>query len=339
MIIGDAHFSEHLGYYHVIPDGRSGERQEILDFIIKTFEENECDSVVFLGDQFDKRNNPSIVIKEFTKFIERFSGKPVYMISGNHDKTPAGDSALDYLKEITNKNWHIITDKITKIDNMVFCPYLFKAELGGQTNEENIKIVLDKLKEFSEPEKNLLFTHFSISGVTSDKNSNLHLFDDIILPRLELEKYFKRIFAGHIHAASVNDKTLITGCVFNEEVGEHGKAVYIYNTETNKFKTVKLPGRGIYKVENPKITELEEISKHNIVKAVISNRKIVIDKIREELKRFDGYIIVEQYPNERRKVIYDNELLDLNIENLLLMYAKLKKIEPKIIIETWNKIK
>jgi DNA repair exonuclease SbcCD nuclease subunit len=97
-IIGDLHFKESLGYAEYIKDHRVGEKKKILDFIVEEF--SDCDAVVFMGDQLNSRNNTSEVIRDFVSFVERFDGKEVFIIKGNHESTPHGRSAIDFMKEI-----------------------------------------------------------------------------------------------------------------------------------------------------------------------------------------------------------------------------------------------
>ena len=138
-IIGDIHFKESLGYSDYIKDGRTKEKEEILEFIISSF--SECDSVIFMGDQLNGRNNTSTVIKEFVSFLEAFNGKSIYIISGNHERFGNGKTAIDFLKEIKNENWHIMTDKYPstkKVEglNSVFIPYSYKNEFDCESNKE-----------------------------------------------------------------------------------------------------------------------------------------------------------------------------------------------------------
>jgi len=67
-IIGDAHFKDNLSYSEYVKDQRIPEKKEILDFIIKSF--SDCDSVVFMGDNLNSKNNSSEVIREFVEFVK-----------------------------------------------------------------------------------------------------------------------------------------------------------------------------------------------------------------------------------------------------------------------------
>jgi len=187
-----------------------------------------------------------------------------------------------------------------------------------------------------------LFIHFSVFGSSLPNGQPMNLFDEVAFDNDVLHKYFNPVICGHVHDAletsDINNKTLIAGSIFNEETGEDGKNVYIFDTDKLFIETIKLPGRGIYKLINPSQNDIYQIDSHSIVKVFITERGPDLDLIRTALSKFDGYVIVEQYPNERR-MKNNNDLIDLNIENLLLRYAHNKNIEPDILIEAWNKIK
>ena len=51
-----------------------------------------------------------------------------------------------------------------------------------------------------------------------------------------------------------------------------------------KVQKIKLPGRGIYKLEDPSLEEVEAIGKNNIVKVIITDKKIDIDELKEKLQ-------------------------------------------------------
>lgn len=97
-IIGDLHFKEDLRYADYVTDRRKPEIKKVLDTIVENFV--DCDRVVFLGDNFDIKNPSNQVIRAFTEFVERFTGKELFILAGNHEKTADGKTAIDYLQEI-----------------------------------------------------------------------------------------------------------------------------------------------------------------------------------------------------------------------------------------------
>ena len=333
-VVGDLHLSDNLSYNDYIKGGREKEKNKILDFIVTSFE--DCKSIIFTGDCFDRKNNSSAVIKEFTKFVERFNDKEIYIIAGNHEKRSDGTSALDYLKEIKNRNWHIITDAVTQIDDIDFVPYFTKAELEVKTNEAGIKKVMNELGG-----NKILVVHYAISDSMTVSGCSTNLFDEIVLNRKDLQKKYQLIVGGHIHKPDIKDNVLIAGSIFTKEVGEIEKFVYKIDEETLNIEEIKLPCREIHKVENPRTKDFEKISTESIIKVIITDPELKpqIDDIKKELEKFDASVLIENYPRERRKVHFDKGLLDMKIEDLLKIYSKKNKVSLPKLLSAWEIIK
>jgi len=335
-IISDFHLKEQLSYNEYIDDGREQEEQNILNFIVNSFK--DCKSIVFIGDIFDSRTPSSTVIKKFVNFIEQFNKKKLYIVAGNHDKLYCGKkSSLDFLKEVKGKNWHIITDEITNIDDFTFVPYFSRQQLEVETNEKAEKLLMERLK----PNK-ILFVHHAISG--SKTNSVMtDLFNEIVLPKKELEKKFKLVVGGHIHNPSISNNTIITGSIFTNDVNETEKYIWKLNTDTLENEQIKLPCRPIYKLENPTDKEIEELPKNAIVKTVITKKlsAIKMGELKDKLKKFDAYILVEQIKGERKKLHYSEgeSLLEMSINKLLEIYSKEKGISLSKLLNGFELIK
>ena len=333
LIVGDMHFKDSLGYAEFIDDRRKAEKDEILDFIVS--QSHDCDSVIFLGDQLNGKHNSSKVIKEFVEFIERFENKTLYFLAGNHEVMSNGKSSIDFLKEISGKNWNFAINDIVatgKNNKYIMCPYFTKSALNVNTNEEGTKIVMDKLSKFAHPEHAILFVHHAVSDSLTVSGCETNLFNEIVLPKKELEKMFKLVVGGHIHHPQTSDKTIISGSIFNNEVGEIEKYIYKLSKENADVEQIKLPGRPIYKIENPELgVTLRSHDKNSIAKIIITdpNLKDYIDDFKKEAKKFDAYILLEQYPNKRKKLHYgDGEsILEFDIKQLLKIYAESKKID------------
>ena len=326
LAIGDIHFKPDLAYADFIDDRRIAEKQEVLDFIID--QSKDCQYIVFLGDSLNSRNNGAVTVKEFVQFIERFVDKEIYILAGNHEKMGSGASAVDFLKEVKNKKWHIITDKLytTKIGTKVveFCPYFHKAELGTDDKKKATKILTKRLEG-----GDILFAHHCIAG-SKVHDQDVEIYDEVIFSRKELDKLYKLVVAGHIHSPQVKDGVIVAGSIFTNEVGEHQKYIWKIDSKTLKYEQIELPGRAIYKIENPTDKELTEIKKDSIVKVVITKKlpESKIKELKEKLRRFDAYIFIEQIPHERKKLHFsqDEGLLDFSIEKLLEIYAKENKV-------------
>ncbi len=321
-VIGDQHFRHQLPYSGAVSDGRRAE----WDAVIATIHEasQQCDAVVLLGDNLNSKHNHSAVIDEFVQFLCGFGEKPVYVISGNHERF-GKDTAIDFLKGIKN-NWHVFTDpaSVTLGDlSMMFLPYMTPGSLEVENLEQAAHKIMDSLAP-----ADLLFHHHAVTGTEISGTTSEHL-NEVVLPREELEKRYRFIHGGHIHQSQqLSDKTYVTGNIFTHEVGEHDKSIHILDTTAQTSTLVPLPVRGIYAVTyKGDAHSMVHIPDHSIVKCVITDRGTDLDQVKDDLARFDASVIVEQYPRERSKVQLDDvNGLDLSIDALLKVYCEAKDV-------------
>ncbi len=327
-IIGDAHFRGSLPYAVAIEDGRQNEWNAVKKVIHETAE--LCDAVVFLGDNLNSRNNTSVILKEFVEFLKAFGDKDLYMICGNHERG-GFSTAIDFLKKIDMPNWHIFTE-ISAINmqgrTAVFIPYMTPGVLGVENIEQATKKIIDSLQD-----GDFLFHHHAMSGAKWSGGTAEHL-NEIVLPREALEEKFSWIFGGHIHQPQKffeadHAGTYGTGNIFTNEVGDHEKFIWMLDTLVDKVTPIKLPVRGIYSVDFDELPlpDLMKIPSSSIVKCIITKRDTPMDMVKMALKRFDAHIIVENYPNERKRVaLNETGALDLSLQSLLKIYSDVKLI-------------
>lgn len=336
LVIGDMHFKPARGYADIIEDRREGEQKQVLDFIVE--QSKDCDCVVLLGDSLNSKNNTSEVIKQFTNFIERFDGKRVFIIGGNHEKFGDGSSAIDYLSEIKNTNWQIFSKNHGEWENLLFLPFFAKTELECENAEESTKKVM---KMINGSNAEAMFCHISISGSDTNGGTMTDLFDEVVLPREKLKKKFKATFGGHIHKPDQKDNVVVSGSVFNDEVGEIRKYIWKLSSDF-KVEQIPLPGRSIYKIENPTWQELAMVPPTNSIVKVVLTEKYKdedIEKIKEFLHKFDAYSLVEQYPKERRKLVSigeNNNILDFDMPSLLKVYAEQTGKDHDQLVRGWQ---
>ena len=337
LIVGDAHVRSELPYSSALPDGRRGEWEEVKKEIHKASE--DCGAVVLLGDNFNARNNPSPVLKEFVEFLKGFGDKEVHILCGNHERHGKG-TALDFLKSLNHGKWHVYLEptetSVAGVHSMMI-PFVTPSLLGVEDKENGIK----KLIELIKPAK-LAFAHHAISGskvYNREMDFATDFFNEIVLPRSIMEKSFEKTFGGHVHEKQqVGEKILITGSLFTKNMGEHKKSVWTW--EDGVVEEIPLPVRGIYQVEVDKTMALEEIPKNSIVKAYVRDRDIDIDTVKEHMSQFDASLVIEQYPNERAKTHFEgSSALDLSVEGLLKMYCIAKGLEYPEVKEGFDLIK
>jgi len=289
-----------------------------------------------LGDQLNSRHNHSQVIKQFVNFIERFNGKELFIISGNHEKVGSGETAIDFLKEVKNPKWHIVTDEVyihqENGKKYVFCPYFTNPELGVENSEEASKKLLKKIGT-----GDILFIHHGIT------NTGLFAPNELLLAKTDLRKKFKMVFGGHFHVPSEDNDIIVCGSVFTQEVGEQEKFIWGLDETSLEVKKFKLPNRPIYKQENPTIKGLDKLEKNSIVKVILTKKyeDDELEEIQDKLKEFDAHIIIEDIPTQRKKMIVGgvSNILDLSLDQLLEAYAKERNIEYSKLIMGFDLIR
>lgn len=320
-IVSDLHLRQNLPYHEYVEGGRDKEEKEILDFIVSSF--FDVDKIVFVGDLLHNRTNSPEVIRKLVEFIERFEGKEVYIINGNHERLSNGKTSIDFLKEIKNPKWHIMTS-IKKVGNLVFCPNISKAELEVKDNETGKKKIMKMLSEGK-----ILFHHYAMTGTKTNTGALADMFDEIVLDRNKLKKKYDLVIGGHLHSPSIKENVIVTGSIFNSEVNEKGKCIWKVDEKTFEVEQVKLPGREIYGLENPTENDLKKIPKNSIVKVTLTDLKLKdkAEEIKEKIKKFDTGILLEQYPKKRKKIHFEEGMLEFDIEKLLEVYAKQKKVD------------
>jgi DNA repair exonuclease SbcCD nuclease subunit len=336
-IVGDMHWRFELPYASTIPDGRKSEWENVLDKIVEAA--NTCDAVVFLGDLFNSRHNHSSVIREVVTFLNRFGNKEVHIIVGNHCRYGTS-TALDFLQKMKHKNWVVYSSLTrTKVagQEALMIPYMTPALLGVETKEEALQLLATSFSGEFIP---LAFAHHGFAG-GKIHGFPIEMLNEIVLPEAEMSRHFGQIFAGHIHEKQVIFPNIyMTGNVFTSEVGEHEKSIWIYGDDgtTKTIEQIRLPVRGIYKViagDN----QLAAIPDASIVKVFVTDPMVNLETIKEEVKRFDASIIIEQYPSDRTKVHFEEGGLDLSVENMLEQYSKAKNLSYTDIMEGFELIK
>jgi len=85
---------------------------------------------------------------------------------------------------------------------------------------------------------------------------------------------------------------------------------------------------------------MKVLATRQIVKVIMTDpkRKDDVDNIRESLKKFDAYLLLEQYPYERKKIKIDDGIDMFSIDKLLEIYAKERKVKLPEIKKAFNLI-
>lgn len=340
-VIGDQHFRYELPYASAIADGRKGEWEAVKKVIHDTA--STCDAVVLLGDGLNSRHNHSSVIREFVDFLNGFGDKEVHILVGNHERYGTS-TALDFLQSVGHPNWFIYSKPTqTKVagQEAMMIPFMTPALMGVETKEEGIQAVTATFPKDAWP---LSFSHHAIGGARM-RGIPVEMMNEIVLPQKTMEQHFSHNFAGHIHESqNVFPSIYMTGNIFTNEVGEHRKSIWVYESDGTidvAVTEVPLPVRGIHKMTIEKnVYQYPTEKKNAIVKAYITSRDVDVEYTKKDLERmYDASIIIEQYPNERQKAHFEDGGLDLSVDSLLRLYANVKGLEYTDLQEAFDLIK
>lgn len=329
LIVGDAHFRHQLPYSTALPDGRASEWEGVKTFLKELSQ--DCGEIVLMGDNLNSKHNHSSVNSEFVQFLHGFGNKRIHMLVGNHERY-GHSSALDFIKETARENW-LVYDVISHVEiggkDVLMLPFLTAGVLGAKDLVEAQQKLTATLKGVGGMD--YLFHHHVSEGTIWSQTADTEDLHEVLVAK-EVFPQFKKVIGGHIHKrAWVTDNVLVTGNLFTNEVGEHDKAVFILDTETNEITEHKVPCRGIFKVEVREAAEIpEDIPDASIVKVTVVDPALQgagVTAIRELCERFDAYVLVEQYPRKRKRIqISEAGALDFSLDNLIKVYAEARKV-------------
>lgn len=340
-VISDIHLRESMPYAECVADRREQEKNEILDFAVQTFIDEQCDAVVLNGDVLNSRVNSAAAISDLIGFMERLSsaGMKVIVIGGNHEAMGDGTSALDFLKGIKGKDWVIATDSVVRLDgdnnreSIVLCPYFQRAAIKAQDTVQWHDTIMSHLDKFSPAD--VLFIHHSISGCGVSDYVSTDSFSEPVLDAARLAEQFKCVIGGHIHRQGDYENNVhVVGSAWASEANDTPKRIMTVEICHDGVRTTSfpLPGRQIHGIKNATAADLASLPVHDIIRAecdlsVIGQQGLA--ELREALSRFDGYVLEERVGGSREATTVEGmtsrEMLTL--PNLLREYALARGID------------
>jgi DNA repair exonuclease SbcCD nuclease subunit len=269
----------------IITDQHFGARNDsvqFLDFYEKfyrdtffpTLEEENINTVLILGDTFDRRKYVNFYSLKRTKemFFDKLAdlGCQVFMLAGNHDtyfKNTNEVNSVDLLLREYN-NIQVIDKPITiTVDNTHICmvPWICS---------ENYT---ECLTEIENTEADLCMGHFEIAGFAMHRG----------MPSLEglnrdIFRRFDRVFSGHYHHRSTSDNITYLGNPYELTWQDYNdpRGFHIFDLDTYDNLFVPNPNvmfhRVIYDDREESITEItnKDLSKYTntYVKVVVVNK-------------------------------------------------------------------
>lgn len=329
LFVGDMHFRQTWHHGQDFEDGRRDERLQIEDAIVAAAE--PCDVVILGGDVLDARDNPSSVIKSLVHFLEKFGDKKIYLMGGNHDSDTSGKCALDFIRELSNKNWEVVHDDIIgHADHgkrIAMIPYFRRQQLGVETDEGVVHAIMQRLDSPMGP-PDVVILHHAIAGTKTATGMMTDTFQEPAFAAEDLLKRAKRVLGCHIHLPADHGRLQIVGSVMNQDVGEtEDKRVLRWDSTTDEMESIVLPGRKLMKLVNPTAKQLAGIKDYNGLVKIVSDGPIEVPPGLAE-----KVIVVEMPKSDRKKVTMTD---DFSPQNLLKIYAEARDVPLDKLLKGW----
>lgn len=344
LIYGDVHWST----YSSIIRSRGQDYSTRLENLIRSVnwaeeqaEKNNCDTVVCLGDFFDR---PDLNAEELSALLKiKWAEKGInahYFIVGNHESTL---SSLIYnsTNALKNENF-IIVDKPQRLISygidILFLPYIL---------EEERKTIYEYWKETEQPnmfytqevKKQVILSHNDLKNVRYGAYVSESGFD-----LKDIEENSDLFINGHIHNGMfLNDKDtilnlgILSGQNFNEDATRYDHLICVLDTDKLTLDFIENPHAfNFYKLEVAKEKDLKVLT-------TLKNNAIITLKCEESLLQKARDIISNQsnivehrivsYKDQNIETDVKQEKLELNtVDHLAQFYSFiLEKIDATIV--------
>lgn len=254
-IINDTHF------------GARNDSSVFLDHFISFFEkqffpyctENGIDTVIHLGDFFDRRKfiNFNTLNKTRSSVIEGFQSHNInlHVIIGNHDTYYKNTNKINSLQEIVKDRYSRIKvyedPEVLELDGLC-------VGLVPWINSENHDETINFLKNCKCP---IVMGHFELNGYEVMKGVNFDggMSDDCL-------KRFELVLSGHFHGKSAKNNVIYLGTQYQITFGDihDQKGFHVFDTETRELEFIANADQMFYSVEYDDTDE-------NLVKSLINS--------------------------------------------------------------------
>jgi len=269
----------------IITDQHFGARNDSIHFLdyyerfyrdtfFPTLDANGIDTLLILGDTFDRRKYVNFYSLKRTKemFFDELTKRNihVYMLAGNHDtyfKNTNDVNSVDLLlKEYSNIN---VIDKPTTI-NVKDTYICMMPWICPENYEESMQVLANT-------EADICMGHFEIAGFAMHRG----------MPSLEglnreLFRRFDTVFSGHYHHRSANDNIHYLGNPYELTWQDYNdpRGFHLFDVVTRELEFIVNPNvmfhRVVYDDKEESITEInnKDLSKftNTYVKVVVVNK-------------------------------------------------------------------
>lgn len=316
--------------------GTHSDSKEHLKYQQKFFDElffpylkkNNINTVIDLGDTFDKRKNISFYTLKKSKefYFDKLVKNKIncYIIVGNHTLhfKESNDINSPELLLANQKNFTIVSEPTEiKVDDVKF---LLLPWINKENQEECYKII-------SETDAEYLIGHFEVVGL---KLHNSWEFTKGV-DRNILSK-FKEVWSGHYHLKLTDGNFTYLGTQYQLDWGDYGleKGFYVFDTETKKLSFIENPFKIYQKIQYSDNLNIDTFNFEDYKDSFV---KIVLNKQINEFVKFD--IFKERLGEFVYKIDVDERYLqkiEASVDQGNIEYEDTLKIMKKFISDQEN---
>lgn len=326
-IITDTHFGVRSNNHSSGQYFLKKQKKFFDEIFFPKIDEFEIDTIIHMGDVFEKRSNLNYEIFEKSKefFFDPIMKRKIdtHVIIGNHDCPYTNTNKLNSPKVILEQsyNFKVYSDPeevLIKNNKLLFLPWI---------NSENINSTRGKIENSN---SRYIFGHLEINGALTQKGKRY----DKGLDRKTLSK-FDKVFSGHFHFSSTEDNIWY--------LGNPTETTWSDYNNSKGFHILDLDDHSLLKIENDhpvhfifdKLSDIEEDNLYDrIVRIDIS--KMTEDEIVEMYKRIDKFekrpesFIFVNSPNFVENANADTQDLGIkSTKDILVEYVESMESEDK----------
>lgn len=174
--------------------------------LLECFSANSCATIIICGDLFNRANMPTDALMRFQRFIHtKLAGFhcKVYVISGNHELTPDGNSSLELIE--WPHDWLLVHRDVYLTEfngvKIALAPYLHHG-------------YSDMIASI--PSDYVVFSHVLVDTATG----RIQLSSDV---KPKLFERFPYVFLGDVHKMQrVGRNIMYTGCFVQTSYNDYG---------------------------------------------------------------------------------------------------------------------
>lgn len=259
------------------------------DIFFPALEDHEVDTVLHLGDVFDRRKHINFYTLERSRefFFDRLSKMDIKMhtIIGNHDTFFTNTNDVNSVALLLNEydNIKVYEKEPVELEfgstKIMMCPWLAKDNY-----QESLELI-------SKSDANILMGHFTLKGfemmkgVVSDHGLDYKKFDR-----------FESVYSGHFHHPSKYGNVRYLGAQYEMNWSDYGshRGFYLLDTETRELEYIENPKKIHQKLE-------------------YDDTDLTLDEVAElDTSMMEGCFIKVMVKNRTNNYLYDMFLEKLN---------------------------